>query len=151
MYIDTSYVRLALSTDQVNNILAFGNTPTGSYDAKLQMYIDQASSMVDSFLVPAGYPLPLASIPESIKSVTLYITLQKLYGLNDQPMPEVFGSELQSGLAYLTDLKEKRLQLYPLEQDTTTGTGGNVFDFNLSYPNQPKRIFDMRNARGTIV
>lgn len=150
MYIDQTYVETLLSEQVVDKLLSYGNVVSGSIkDAKLQHMIDAAESEINSFLIPAGYTVPLPTVPASVKMAAYYITINHLYNSANQPLPEVQQNELSKQYSFLNAVKSQEIILEGNLQNNTTGTAGSTFYYNTSN-NESGRILDIKNLRGTF-
>jgi hypothetical protein len=147
-YITQEYVKTFLSEPQINTLIGYGENVSGSL--KLDMLISASSDQVDSFLVPAGYDLPLASVPESIKQATAYLVLNNLYTLSQQPIPQQMQDQVSAQYSYLNLLRDKKLILPGNEQNLDTGTGASTFDYNLAGDDEVKRVMDKKSLRGSF-
>lgn len=151
-YITKDYVNTFLSEAQVTALLSYGEkTSTTDQNNKINLLIEAASSVIDSFLVPAGYDLPLATVPPVIQKVCFYLVVNDLYATAQQPIPETFANEVTNQYAILNSLKDGKMILDGLSQNTNTGTGGSTFEFSTTEDSQEKRLFSMKNLRGTFI
>lgn len=151
-YIDKTYVQTLLSETVLDRLLSYGNVTSGSLkDDRLQHMIDAAESTVNSYLIPAGYSVPLSSVPANVKMATYYLTISFLYNASHQPFPEQLKVELDQNYSFLNAVKSQVILLENNPQSTTTGTGGSYFNYNLSYSSQNPRILDIKNLRGTYI
>lgn len=133
-YIDRTYLETMFTDTQVTRLLNYGHMTTtvsaSIQNAKINQLITGSTDIVNSFLVPAGYDLPLASVPASIQMATAYIVIENLFGSCFQPIPESFQNQISQQYGYLNDLKNQKLILTGLSQNTATGTGGTMFKFD---------------------
>lgn len=146
-YITQDYIKAFLSEPQIDALTSYGENVSGSL--KLNMLISGSSSVIDSFLVPAGYDLPLSSVPDSIQKACCYLVINDLYASAQQPIPDTFSDQISQQYAYLNLLKDKKLILPGLSQNVETGTGASTFDFNVT-GTDPARILDRKSLRGTF-
>lgn len=151
-YIQRSYVSTFLSSGQVTSLLSYGEkTDTSEQNAKLDLLISGSSSVIDSFLAPAGYNLPLDSVPESIKKACFYLVVNDLYASAQQPIPDTFADQVSQQYAFLNLLKDKKLILDGLVQDIDSGTGANSFDYNTADGTSTNaRVFDKKKLYGNF-
>ncbi len=127
-YIDRTYVENMLTEAQVASLLSYGdNTDSQAQDDKLDSIIEIATSIVNSFLAPAGYNLPLSTVPAVIKGITFWLTVNQLFAACQQPIPEYMQTQVANSVGMLELLRDKKMILEGLQQDSNTGTGGNTF------------------------
>lgn len=146
-YIDKTYLETFFSAAQIDKLLEYGENDSSAKQAKVDLLISGSSDMIDSFLYPAGYNLPLETVPNSIKKACCYLVINDLYSSANQPIPETFSDQVSQQYAFLNLLRDKKLSLNGLDQDTDIGTGASTFDFNVT-SGDPARIFDKKKLRG---
>ena len=148
-YIDIAYLHIFLSEPQITALAGYGENVSGSQ--KVDLLISGSSDIIDSFLMVAGYQLPLNPVPDSIKVACAYLTLRDLYTTAQQPLPEGMTDQINSSIAYLNLLRDKKLQLDGLEQETATGTGGNLFSGVSTSSGEPNRMLSVGQLKGTFI
>lgn len=149
-YITKAYFETKFSTDQVNALLSQGGiTSTADKNAKIDSIISGSSAIVDSYLAPAGYDLPLATVPENIKYIVFWIAVDELFSLCQQTLPESYREKYGQSYLHLEALRNKQTQLPGLSQNTKTGTGGNIFAYSVS-DNDTPTLFARKNLRGSF-
>lgn len=141
-YINRTYLETFFTEPQISKLLTYGyNSTTVSaslQNAKLDQLITASSDTIDSFLV--NYDLPLPFTPPALAQACSYLVIKNLFAVSQQPLPEQFEAELQSQFGYLNDIKEQRLNLPGIPQNTASGVGGSVFSFESNdYEGNPQR------------
>lgn len=159
-YIDKTFMENMLSVTQVDVLLGYGGTTsTSTKNARMDQMISGSSSVIDSFLMVAGYTVPLTTVPDSIKKVCGYLVINDLYNLANQPLPTGFTDQLTEQHAFLNAIKDKQFPLPGVVQNPHTGTGGAMFNFGVSGSsnvglgntgtNATNRILSIDNLRGS--
>lgn len=149
-YITKTYFETMFSVDQLNALLSYGNiSSTADKNAKIDLIISQSSAIVDSYLAPAGYDLPLSTVPSNIEFITFWIAADSLFSVCAQPLPDSYKDKLGQSYLHLEALRNKQTQLPGLTQNPETGAGANMFAFSVS-DNDTPTLFARKNLRGSF-
>lgn len=107
--------------------LGFGEIGATSGSLRFTQMSEQASSYVDLYLKPAGFAVPLSSVPAIIKQIAIDKFIVSVYVYADLPINDVLLAQVGFNDSVLQKISIGELDLDGPKQDLNTGTGGSLF------------------------
>ncbi|MEQ8959775.1 MAG: DUF1320 family protein [Coleofasciculus sp. C2-GNP5-27] len=147
-YIDQSFLENLVTPNSLSGAVLYGGTTVATTGSVIGQFISGASSYVDSFLEPAGYDVPLSTVPAAIQEITAWKAWEGLLIRCNTPVPDEVRQQVDHAEGFLLALSEKKIVLPNTGVNTETAPGGysigdasgSVFTF-----------FTLGNMRGTFI
>lgn len=152
-YINRAHLETFLSPAQVVSLASYGfhpstpATPT-QISEKIDMYIQSASSELDTYAFAGGYRTPLQN-NDNIKLICTYLTISLLFSSANQPIPEYIGNQISQQYYTLEQYRTKRMPIPGNQANLISSIGGA---YTRATENTRKNNFlSINNAKGTFL